>query len=272
MDNHKKDQGFYAELISSIVHMIVVPLFAFVFMIIYRPFGVSEYLHTSEASYSFNITILFCILLCVMISARLLLYLFRNRIPQSRKIYALWCVAEVTVSALFMSMYISLVMGPDIYRFYDVAQKAIASLFCISIYPYLLLYFALESYIHGKDVPSVEDASGLIRFYDENKKLKFIIAAEAVLYIKSEDNYVQIHYIDNNKLRKQMLRSSMRALEDTLGQHGLVRCHRSYYVNPSHINMFHKDSSGMLAVVLDHDAVEEIPVSRKYHEAITSLL
>lgn len=272
MSGKIKDRNFYTSWLSSIVHMVVVPLFAFVFMIIYRPFGVSEYLHTANASYSFNITILFCFLLCVMIVTRLLLLLFRERVPASRKLYALWCVAEVVIASLFMSMYISLVMGPDMYRFYDVAQKTIASLFCICVYPYLLLYFGLDTYMQSKDDVVAEDQASLVRFYDEYKKLKFIISAEAILYIKSEDNYVQVHYTDNKRAKKQMLRSSMRALEDTLSQHGLVRCHRSYYVNPSHVKMLHKDSSGMLLAALDHDGLADIPISRKYQDVMMRLL
>jgi DNA-binding LytR/AlgR family response regulator len=53
------------------------------------------------------------------------------------------------------------------------------------------------------------------------------------MFIKSEDNYVQIHYLDRNRIRKFILRSSMRALEEGL---------------------------------------ESIPISRKYQDKISMLL
>ena len=90
--------------------------------------------------------------------------------------------------------------------------------------------------------------------------------------IKSEDNYVQIHYLDRNRTRKFILRSSMRALEEDLSRHGLVRCHRSYFINPSFIKIVHRDSSGLIVAELNQDGFESIPISRKYQDEISRLL
>ena len=77
------------------------------------------------------------------------------------------------------------------------------------------------------------------------KEDPFVIAPESVIFIKSEDNYVMIHYPDRNHVKKFALRSSMRALEEDLLRHGLARCHRSYFINPP----FHKKwSAGMRQV------------------------
>ena len=92
------------------------------------------------------------------------------------------------------------------------------------------------------------------------------------MFIKSEDNYVQIHYLDQGRTKKFVLRSSMRALEDTLSKHGLVRCHRSYFINPSFIRIVHRDSAGLIVAELNKDGYESIPISRKFQDAITKLL
>ena len=92
------------------------------------------------------------------------------------------------------------------------------------------------------------------------------------MFIKSEDNYVQIHYLDRNKPKKFILRSSMRALEDTLSRHGLVRCHRSYFINPEFIRIVHRDNSGLIVADLSQEGYESIPISRKYQDVITKLL
>ena len=92
------------------------------------------------------------------------------------------------------------------------------------------------------------------------------------MFIKSEDNYVQIHYVDRNMTKKFMLRSSMRALEDDLSKKGLVRCHRSYFINPLYIKIVHKDEAGLIVAELKQDGFESIPISRKYQDAITKLL
>ena len=112
----------------------------------------------------------------------------------------------------------------------------------------------------------------MIRFYDEYKKLRLVIAREAVLYIKSEENYVHIYYLDQEKNKKFTLRSSMKALEDTLTKRGLVRCHRSYFINPSYIKIVHRNSSGIIVAELKQEQMESIPISRKYQDGITRLL
>ena len=115
-------------------------------------------------------------------------------------------------------------------------------------------------------------SASLVRFYDEYKKLRFVIAPEAVMFIKSEENYVQIHYIDQGKTKKFTLRSSMKALESTLAKHGFVRCHRSYFINPSYIKIVHRKSSGIIVAELKQEQMESIPISRKYQDGITRLL
>ena len=99
-----------------------------------------------------------------------------------------------------------------------------------------------------------------------------VVAPEAVIYIKSEDNYVQIHYQDQNRTKKFILRSSMKALEETLAKRGLVRCHRSYFINPAYIKIVHRDNTGIIVAELKQENYESIPISRKYQDAITRLL
>ncbi len=83
-----------------------------------------------------------------------------------------------------------------------------------------------------------------------------MIANEAVIFIRSEENYVQIHYLDKDKTRKFVLRSSMRALEDDLSKKGLVRCHRSYFINPAYIKIVHRDESGQIVAELNQDGYD----------------
>jgi DNA-binding LytR/AlgR family response regulator len=116
------------------------------------------------------------------------------------------------------------------------------------------------------------DENSLIRFYDEYNKLRIVIAQEAVIFIRSEDNYVQIHYLDRGMTKKFILRSTMRALEPDLLKRGLVRCHRSYFINPSYIKIVHRDQTGQIVAELNQDGFDSIPISRKFQDQVTKLL
>ena len=257
--------------VGTILHSLVVPIFALVFVIAYQPFGIYDTLQMEHSSFTFNATILFCIVLVSMTITRLWLYLIGRHSSIARPVYAIWCAGEVVISSLFVSLYMALMTRESI-PFFEIAGASFVQMAAICIFPYALLWTGLELYASHKAEESTPEDNSLIRFHDEYKKLRLVIAPEAVMFIKSEDNYVQIHYMDGNRTKQFILRSSMRALEETLSKHGLVRCHRSYFINPAYIKIVHRDSSGLIVAELKQDGFESIPISRKYQEDITRLL
>ncbi len=253
------------------MHSLIVPLFALIFIIYYKPYDVYAFLSMEHASFAFNVTILFCITLVSISITRGWLYLIGKYRRITKSVYLAWCIGETLVASLFISLYIVL-MDKESASFFELAGSSYIMMLATCIYPYGFLWLGMELYSKNNEEHESSDDSSLIRFHDEYKKLRLVIAPDAVIFIKSEDNYVQIHYIDKNRTKKFILRSSMRALEDTLGQHGLVRCHRSYFINPAFIRIVHRDTSGLIVAELNQDGYESIPISRKYQDAITKLL
>lgn len=256
---------------STIMHSLIVPLFVLIFTIYYRPSGVYEVLQMEEYSFAFNASILFCIVLVSISITRGWLYLIGKYREVSNPIYLLWCIGETLTASLFVSLYIVL-MDEGAMPFFEIAGSSFITMFATCIYPYGFLWLGLELYAKNNEESEPVDESSLIRFYDEYKKLRLVIASEAIMFIKSEDNYVQIHYLDKDRTKKFILRSSMRALEDDLSRHGLVRCHRSYFINPAYIRIVHRDSAGLIVADLNQEGFEGIPISRKYQDVITKLI
>jgi DNA-binding LytR/AlgR family response regulator len=64
----------------------------------------------------------------------------------------------------------------------------------------------------------------------------------------------------------------MKSLEPLMQKHGMVRCQRSYYINPSHIKVLRKDKEGMIWAELDIINTKQIPVSAKYYHNVEQLL
>ena len=256
---------------GTIVHSLVVPLFVLVFTIYYRPSGLYGLLDMDNASFAFNATMLFCIVLVSVSITRGWLYLIGKYKEFTSPFYLMWCLAEVLVASLFSSLYIVL-MSEESLSFFEISGSAYINMLGVTVYPYLFLFLVFELYSRDKEDARPADDNSLIRFYDEYKKLKLVIAPEAVIFIKSEDNYVQIHYLDRGRDRKFILRSSMRALEEDLAKHGLVRCHRSYFINPPFIKIVRRDESGQIVAHLKQDGFESIPISRKYQDEISKLL
>lgn len=259
--------------LSTILHIFTVPIFTFLFMVIYHPFEVNEHLEIGGLPFLANIAICVAIIFGVLVLTRSLLYFLGGKISNSNILYVAWCLGEIVVSSQFISLYITLMLG-DNTSFFAISGRILGLMLSINIYPYTFLLISLDYYEKFKDSQNAPQANReqLVRFHDEYHKLKFIIAAPAIVYVQSEENYVQVYYLDQQKMKKEILRSSLRALEDTLSKHGLVRCHRSYIINPEYIQMLRKDGNGALVAELNRDGCSAIPVSRKYQDAITRLL
>lgn len=256
---------------SILLHTLALPIFFLLFAVFYEPFGIDRMLTLENSSFTFNVTMLFCILLVSMSVTRCWLYFIGKVHSLSRIEYALWCIAEILIASLFMSLYLSLMMNsaPPYYELVGTSLKITAA---TCIYPYLFIWAGLEAKTRIDSLSQKSNDTSLIRFHDEYKKLRFVIAPEAVLFIKSEDNYAQIHYLDKGRPQKFILRSSMKALEGTLMQHGLIRCHRSYFVNPSYIKIVHRNNAGLIVAELNQEGYESIPISQKYQDQIAKIV
>ena len=97
---------------------------------------------------------------------------------------------------------------------------------------------------------------------DENDKIKFSVQAKDLLMIESTDNYVSVFYILENKVQRQLLRNTLKKLEQSLKENSIVRCHRSFMVNLQNVEFVQKESKKLMIKVRLIE--KSIPVSEKY--------
>ena len=64
----------------------------------------------------------------------------------------------------------------------------------------------------------------------------------------------------------------MKSIETLCAKNSLVRCHRSYFVNPSHIKMLRKDENGLVFADIDTPETTSVPVTKRYYANVTNLL
>ena len=55
-------------------------------------------------------------------------------------------------------------------------------------------------------------------------------------------------------------------------KHGIIRCQRSYFVNPRHVTVLRRDKEGMIQAELDTTPGRQVPVSPKYYEQLSKML
>ena len=141
------------------------------------------------------------------------------------------------------------------------------------VYAYVILALAVRVHEYSVKASEPSDASSQkMRFYDNLHNLKIVLPSQSVLYIAAEENYVNIFYLESGKVREYVLRSSMKAIDELCQDNGLVRCHRSFYINPVHVNVLRRDQDGIMYAELDAADVRHIPVSKTYYKHLSEIL
>lgn len=257
-------------IIVQVIFFLVIPLFFMGFMLLYEPHGARELIGAGRDLFSFNVTMMTCIALLCLVATRLPFHFIWKNHRLDWLWYIVWCVGDIFVIACFHALYLYLMHKGGI-PYFSMLSKCFGMDFMTMVYPYAILILAIEAKAQSEH--SIEDASDeLVRFQDTNKRIKLVIASSAILYIAAEENYVRISYMDGETLKDYVLRSSMKGIEDLVQKHGLVRCHRSYFVNPKHIKVLRKDAEGQIIADLSAPAASKVPVSKRYYENLSSLL
>ncbi len=253
---------------SQVIHALAIPLAFFAFVLIYRPFNLGEELLLGRFSFGVNLTLIACILFGSMALMRTLFHLVRERINQP--LYFCWCLLEITISALFVALYVWL-MDRVAEPYFVVVTHLYGWLFSVLLIPYVVAGMAL-ALVERSRQPLEEPSQELkMRFYDERKNLKLVVTTASVLYIAAQENYVQVFYLEGERVRDYLVRASMRSIEELCAENGLKRCHRSYYLNPAHVKTLRREKEGVIVAELDV-AGQEVPVTKRYYDDLVAIL
>ncbi|MGN1215134.1 MAG: LytTR family DNA-binding domain-containing protein [Candidatus Cryptobacteroides sp.] len=254
---------------SQVWYITVIPVFFFSFLLVYSPVWAESFLDAGRDIYAFNVTMCMCIVLgCISISRVSFYYIWRKRSLQLIT-YSAFCVGEVVVMALFCGLYMWLMVHRSI-PYLTAVGKMLEICAATLIYPYLVISMSLylaDRTQRGDEIPK----DLLVRFPDSQQRMKLVIAASAILFIEADENYVRIHYLESGVEKEFLLRNSMKKIDELVSRFGLVRCHRSFLVNPSHVKMLKKGKEGLLQAELD-ECPKLVPVSKRYYDNLASLL
>lgn len=117
------------------------------------------------------------------------------------------------------------------------------------------------------EMPEVEPASEVpapatsIVLTGEGQKDRLTLPLADLLWIASADNYVRVQFRAEGQVRSQLLRASLKSIEQQLAPYsGLFRCHRMYLVNLEQVTGVSGNAQGLRLHI--QGAEESVPVSR----------
>ena len=253
------------------LHFVAIPAFFFLFMILYKPFGLEEHLELHYGSFTFNISIITAIIFVVLLISRLSLWgVGRSSSGVKKRTYFVWCLLEIVAVSLFVGLYVTK-MSAGVYTYVDIVPVAFTYLTGILVFPYVILFLILESDLLAR-LGENEPSDSRMHFYDEKHILKFVTDPSAVLYIESDENYCNIFYYEGGSVKSVIIRCTMKGISEMCEQAGILRCHRSYFVNTRRIKVLKKEREGLSIAQLDVPSLKGIPVTPRYYDSIADRL
>jgi len=110
-----------------------------------------------------------------------------------------------------------------------------------------------------KLIPVKDD---VLTFIGENKLDILKIKKADLVCISNAQNYVEIFYLENEKLHSKLIRTSLKKVQDDFTF--LLQIHRSHLINPMHFKSWRNSNTIILTQI-------ELPVSKNYKEAVLTL-
>lgn len=249
--------------------------FLFFFMVFFQPFGVNNYDPNETISWTF---VIYMIMFTVYVTLILLFndFVIFRLVTQklvTRGHMILWIMWTLFYAATAIFLFYNW-LG----NWHDFSLVSwlgfIGNIGTIALFPLagVFIYVRMKQLqeCSQTDQNYHHDASNLIRLPSDNQKDELVISLDSILYIESQDNYVAIHHLDQNKPTKTLLRITLKKLDEAALHPALYRCHRSFIVNLLHLNKFNGNSQQGL-ISLHHTDIQ-LPVSRSYASELINRL
>lgn len=124
---------------------------------------------------------------------------------------------------------------------------------------------------HKSDNNNNNISNRYIEFNSMNGDGNFSLLLSKILFIKSADNYVEFHYLEEAQHKTKLMRNTLRNIETKFkGNPQFIRCHRTCIVNINCIAKFDTNCSTHNLTLKGSDQI--IPVSRQYVSKIKKAL
>lgn len=262
-----------------------------IFITIFRPFRIYESLDflvsqkpvhlidsTEDAFYLAMTSVVLLGLLMVLCSRIILVKSMREKL--SYRGFLLWCGLEFVVVALGITIWSSALFHPGSTGIFSLFLKVLGRTTCILFIPYVFCWLyiiiidkasQLKALRESLDKDEVANQKAHIILYDDHNEMRLTVKREDMVMIESADNYLCVWYLNNEQIKKTMIRNTMKRVAEQLSDSCMQRCHRSYMINMDRVKILRRDKDGVF-IEFGIDGVFDVPISKTYLQNITEWL
>ncbi len=272
---------FNSSLKSKLLNPLIFGAFVALFLILFQPFGLSNYQADSKTWELLGYGLI------TTLSLQLNYLLFITFFPKwySKKtwtvgkniLFTIYVFFFIGLSNLLYSSYLGFLhLDYNGFLFYQGVTITIGSI-PVTISTLTNYNRKLKNALAEAAVLNVSMSSKTINRHQEieipskNKKENLIISLDNLLAVSAIENYVEIYYLEG-ELQKKMVRNTLKNIKEVLSNFNYIQqCHRSYLVNLEKITEFNGNAQG-LSLNFGNDVELQIPVSRKFVPEIKKAL
>ncbi len=262
----EKPFPYLDKLNFRLIHVGIIMAYSIFFMVVFHPFGFDKWLTRGWISLAV-LGVLGSVPIAVsQLIVRPLIHIKNFKV----KHLILWFIFEVLALTVFMAI---LYEDPE-YTFFQDLETTFKYTGLIALLPYSFSILIIVLIHVNKEKNAKKELTSndidLINFKDERDQIKFSVKSKDILFLESTDNYVTVYFSGENKVNKQMIRTSLKNIENAQLSSKLIRCHRSFIVNLDNVLWMKKEGRNFVLKVKDIGSI--IPVSRSYIPKLKSLL
>lgn len=263
-------------------------LITFLVLVLLKPFEFDTFSIDQLLIWSFIFTSI--IGLTVLSSVSAVIKLLGRSIEEN------WKVKNEILLFLFVLAMISLVifalflmLNPTVNKF-DLFSLVVIRTLAISLFPVLILVLYEQNHhqrikrrqaerlnreLMKKNNPLHKKKSNSslpekIVLVAENEKIALKVTPTSLCFVKSEGNYVEVFYHQNQKIQKELIRNSLKSIEEQLSTYDFFRCHNRFLINLHHIQKVEGNARNFELELANIEV--KIPVSRSKSEKLLQFL
>ena len=259
------------------VFVILSGLFSIFFINVFVPFNMNQWWPVSQPW--LNLLVLSGYALLGVVILLVSQFFLRPRFgPRHYQLWSflLWALFELVLISIVISLVYEVLLRNRIQLLSDFVSDILLTVRYVGLVMCILYCIAIPIMISRRHMAKVtalqkslsqhEQDNRLLTINDENGKPVLSMPGSNLIYVKSEDNYVAVIYTAGDKIKKALIRSTLKKLENYLASDNIIRTHRSFMINMQNIGEVKRVSRGFM-IKMKH-VNEKIPVSPNYRKCL----
>ncbi len=252
-------------------------LFGILFLLLFIPFNISEWIIYTSPVKRLQLPMLCLLCVAILFASQSIQYLIFKGKNELKIYHFFFCfVFDVLFATLPLSYLYSVPANSYWIEFIQTLKiVALVIALCYLIAALILIILQMhnekeEIVSINRDIKKKDPGMERLNIRDEHGRLRLSVKPEDLLYFESADNYVIAYYRKEQRIVKELIRTSLKNIETEFTEKNCIRCHRSFVVNLQNVMSIKKKGRSCEISIIGIQTT--IPVSRGYVKIIEDLL